>query len=642
VYPDFTIINDWKPPKRLDVSISQKLEYLEHGMGIDQARKALRLELDQCFLNDFPGLMVVQVTPGSGKTTCAIRAAEEACKYLDIQYPGKPHKIILFSERHDQYGSVARGGGWMHVYGRNQDNCKNFQYAKQIGEQGVPFSVCDLCDVEKAKCEYWRQHFRRLHRFMPVQQLGLLSVISQKVNPILILDDLNIQSLLPDPVHQSLTDLSWLRDYYPDMAELLDPLGETIFQQCGNEFLADRSLYQLLDEVLPENLPFLEDQPFIDMPDNFSQLQDSLKRLPHVSTDALLKELSTELTRYRSGDRLISRIAFYNKTIIHYPRLILPDIFKKLSLVLLNATPFVQGIRHLFRSNDILVRQHEMQLPLHPETEVVYDINNSNSKSSIGSSEQVIERWIDQVKRYCSCNEQTLIIATKTGEDILRTELQDDVEKCKIEFGHYGALSGLNKYQNFDTIILAQPFNPSPVVTAELYRQIYGGTEGEFLSLETVYRTAILSVDDNTAYEVSIPTMADQRLVPLYEHLRHSEMIQAAHRLRPLLNPKKIVVLTPIPLEGFSLVDIQYSTRADDTIEQLCKAIKGILDEKGYASRKDIAVAAKVSNSTARNYFKRIALKLGASIKQLRIPTRRYPQGRMTEVIVIASQRKFL
>ena len=141
----------------------------------------------------------------------------------------------------------------------------------------------------------------------------------------------------------------------------------------------------------------------------------------------------------------------------------------------------------------------------------------------------------------------------------------------------------MNGYSKYEQVIIAQPFNPNPVAVAERYRLVYGGVEGEPLALETTYRIETIT-DGENSYEITVTTMKDERLRPIYEAWRQGEMYQAAMRVRPIQNRRHIHILCAMPIEDLPPTEILYNSYYDEVY----KTVNDIIRSKEHCTRADI------------------------------------------------------
>jgi hypothetical protein len=135
-------------------------------------------------------------------------------------------------------------------------------------------------------------------------------------------------------------------------------------------------------------------------------------------------------------------------------------------------------------------------------------------------------------------------------------------------------------------------------------------------------------------YEVSVRSMKDKRLAPIYDRWRWSEMYQAAHRVRPLLNKRHIVVACAVPLDGLKPTFASYSNDRLNKHDKLYATADRLLKERGYFTRKDLELEAGVHKSTVSRHWPKLIKSLDLLIVKIPVPSKRYPNGRETEFAV--------
>jgi hypothetical protein len=398
--------------------------------------------------------------------------------------------------------------------------------------------------------------------------------------------------------------------------------------QAGTGWLADKPLYRSLSPAVDHIAHKL---PHVDFPEGASDAGE----LPSRHIIGLLHQLSKELRRYRHGQEFVSRIGLHDGKFVYYPPMDLPEELFSHPAVLLNSTADVEALRHLLERPGYPVEVYSPLIGLHPETEVEYVLDANHSKTTVKlAGEEYSERWEERVRDAADGNEETLVVATKEGE----TQLRDSLADVQVDLAHYGAVSGLNEYEGSDGIVLSQPFNPSPLAVAELYRRLYGGTPGKPLRLDTCWRLARLPAIEGKehTYEVTVTSLEDERLAPLYEQWRRAEMYQAAHRVRPALHKRRIVVTCAIPLPGLEPTSASYSNGGAETRARLEAAAARLLAQEGYFTRKELADEAGVHRSTVSRHWDRLVQEMGLSVIEVAVPTARYPNGRLAEAAMAA------
>jgi hypothetical protein len=609
----------WRRPKRVPApGLKPSCTF-----SLDQARAGIKQHIE-ARLNGERGLLIVTGPPGIGKTTIAKKAAEQIAHETD-------RRIAWFGTRHDQFDVVPRSPGWLHVEGRHGDNCEIAHIAEMVGNKGWPVSnlLCDnRCQVGRRRCTYWRQWQGEADRFMPAQHL-IAAALWDRPDLLLVCDELDIHHFVPEPVRLDLNGIGRYIVLQPELRDVLNSLMAFVAAN-GQEYLADAPLYKALDQILPDRPSLAQIVPG----DSSDDLDAWADNLPDARIGECLSELCRELERYRQGQRFVSRVAVYGGNIIHHPHPRLPSALFNHPAVLLNSTANVRALCHVLQRDGYSVEVYSPIVGLHPRTEVHYVLDANHSKSSISRNNNGYrDRWIQRVEDAVADSSQALVVATMEGEEMLREKLDHLVNSGRIVLAHYGALSGLNAYETCDTVALAQPFNPSPTAVAGLYRQVYGGRPGEPLDVSTGHRTVTLpwSDGDGKSWEVTASTMRDQRLAPIYDHWRWAEMYQAAHRVRPILHGRRIVITCAIPLSGLEPTSVSYTGRRTDTLDTLRAAARRLIREKDKFTREDLARAAGMSKSTVRRYWHDLLQAEHLHIVEYAVSSPRYPGGRRTE-----------
>jgi hypothetical protein len=338
-----------------------------------------------------------------------------------------------------------------------------------------------------------------------------------------------------------------------DVARYVDRTGE---------YTADAHLYEHLASLLPDArslVPFVQDwrrayRGLNDRRLGLLSLGKSTETMTRSCVDArvpyMLETMLREVERHLAGEQFLSRIVVYDGKLHFHGHRSMVEHVRARPIVLLNATADVKALRQLLETPDYHVDECSPQVGLHVGTTVRYVLEANHSKSYVRTDDAYRARWVERIRSAVAEAEQALVVATKESHGQLKEDLSDLVASKHIKLDYYGNVSGRNDYSDIGCIVLVQPFNPSPVAVAERYRSLHTGEVGEPLRLDPDYRRQALEWHDEVGrtYEVGVTSMADRRLAPIYEHWRWSEMLQAAHRVRPIENPWSIVVLCSIPL----------------------------------------------------------------------------------------------
>ncbi|MCH8295176.1 DUF3854 domain-containing protein [Candidatus Poribacteria bacterium] len=145
---------------------------------------------------------------------------------------------------------------------------------------------------------------------------------------------------------------------------------------------------------------------------------------------------------------------------------------------------------------------------------------------------------------------ETLVITWKKVADYLRG-LQDKGELPRsVAVEHYGNLEGSNEYQDRRTVILLGTPQINPADLEELAHALFANDD-EPISMDTleVFKAYDYVDCDGNGYETLVKCFVDDRVQLLARTFREDEIMQAAHRIRPLLTGgKQIVLLTDLPI----------------------------------------------------------------------------------------------
>jgi hypothetical protein len=473
------------------------------------------------------------------------------------------------------------------------------------------------------------------HRFMPSEHLTAVKLWGRR-GSLVILDEFDVSRLIPDPVCFKRDAISQWYRLWPEARWVLPTLLFTIFPFRGDDdWIADADLYEVLTAGLggthEHHVGELELPP---MPSD--DLDGWARNAQHRRAPEAIRTLYQERARYLNGQRFVSRIAVHGHQLVYYPEPEIPEELYNHTAVLLNATADVETLVTALRQHrgDYPIELYKPDVALAPQTEIRYVIDANHSQTSIEKNGHGYQRrWVQRVREAIGESDHALVMATKGGEDVLRQELADLIHNGQVVLDHYGAVSGRNEYEDCDTVVLAQPFNPPPPAVAGMYRSLYGGGPGEPLSTDICSRPRSFPWlnEEGKTYEVSVTSMRDERLAPLYEHWRRSEMYQAAHRVRPVLHKRRIVVTCAVPLEGLEPTSISYTDGRPGTRAKLVAAAERLLQNVPWLSRQSLAEESGLHLSTVSRHWSALVDSLGLQLDQMRVPSDRYPGGRLTE-----------
>jgi hypothetical protein len=122
-----------------------------------------------------------------------------------------------------------------------------------------------------------------------------------------------------------------------------------------------------------------------------------------------------------------------------------------------------------------------------------------------------------------------------------------------VDITHFGALRGLDRYKDHDTIIVAGREQPPPAVVEDLARSLFGDDE-EPLSLSGGFITEVRGyrLRDGTRHGVQVAVHADPRCQAILEQICERETEQAIDRLRLIhrKEPARVILLSNVVVDA--------------------------------------------------------------------------------------------
>ena len=117
---------------------------------------------------------------------------------------------------------------------------------------------------------------------------------------------------------------------------------------------------------------------------------------------------------------------------------------------------------------------------------------------------------------------------------------------------HFGALRGVDRFKDFDTVIIAGREQPAPGAVEALARSLFGDEE-EPLALGGAWTTELrpYRMRDGSRRGVEVAVHPDPRVQAILEQIRERETEQAIDRLRLIHRdrPARVIVLSNVPLD---------------------------------------------------------------------------------------------
>ena len=186
-------------------------------------------------------------------------------------------------------------------------------------------------------------------------------------------------------------------------------------------------------------------------------------------------------------------------------------------------------------------------------------------------------------------SKELVIITWKCVADHLRKRQQKGELPSELAIEHYGNTEGSNAYENRRVEILLGTPNCHPDDLCEMVNALFIAEEPIDMTRVEQWREYNYVDCDGNGYEAKVDVYADERVEMLAKIHKEYEIVQAAHRCRPMLHSgRTIYLLTRQPIDDLP------PTRLT-TVEQLAKELSRkshvSTEKKGLTFSKAVQVA---------------------------------------------------
>lgn len=148
--------------------------------------------------------------------------------------------------------------------------------------------------------------------------------------------------------------------------------------------------------------------------------------------------------------------------------------------------------------------------------------------------------------------------------------LEDIFRNAGLRTAHFFGQRGTNAFIDVDALFVVGTPMPSLTAMEKIARQIwdtrYRAFNNAWLSVPTAYHYITPTMQ---GVMVNVSEFADENLNIILRSVREAEIVQAAHRARPVFRPTDVWLFTNIPLEGLApskLVTVQAICDAPDNV----------------------------------------------------------------------------
>lgn len=599
-------------------------------MPIDQAQAYIRDQIMAYLAEENPAeMLLIQVDPGAGKTTMLVQIAEWYAEQQ--QYAEHQKRVFWCLPRHDLYPDVVKHAKtpewWYHWIPRSgieklevEAPCRyHTEIALWMQKKHPGKEFCDnprICgfDYINKHCPYWAQketrhpivvgvHQHLISGHMLQQQVGL--VIGDEYPIGMFAGDLHVPArhIVPYdmPHDQPFTEMvNILQSLALDQEEgiisgraLLDHLGgpRDVLEACQLfEELADEEQTR---EVRLRTVDAVEQAPY--------------KHIGMLRT-YLAKEASAALDP-KLADGYIERLSIKNKMLCYATRHELREEFKQIHMIWLDATANKDAYEKAF---DRKVRSVKVNIQKQGRT---FQIHSSlNSRHAMFDYDQKTKTAIPKPHAHKIKEQLRYIIQQYEYQNPLIITYQA-LEPFFAELGQTAGLSanrGTDRFNGCDAVFVVGRQEPSGDAVIKLAAalafdrmHLFDGTKSD--------RQVTFNYLDAEGYSYSYPK-TDYWFEPLLRALlwqiREAEMLQSAHRGRPIWNVCDIwlftnVAVDELPLDGlYEFADICQSPAGIDPNKWI--KLKAFIDQC-HAEDKPITPADlmkqfDISDKTARKW----------------------------------------
>ena len=551
-------------------------------LSIDAARAEIRAKMDEYLAMDHAAhMLLVALPPGSGKTTEAVRQAEQFAMQLRgrVLYAGPRHELWTDLMRESTFPAAARDAWWYHWQSHRAGDpdtgqgqtcrwARQFREWTERGHQGIQFCrkphVCGY-DYINEQCVYHAQKERQQpivfvqhqdivlgHPFLKHAQL----LIGDENPQSAFLHDWRIpahalipSSIFPTDGHTVLLDadtlnlLRDLRDLVDRAPQHVDGTAATAWQ--GEALLAmlggPEHVHTVCDEALLANelfqVPPLRGGP------------DAVDSVPYAHLRPLLLHLRNEAAEALAGRAYVSRVRITRAGLRLLLRRQPESSDRRLPdhIIWLDATANTDVYELMFDRKVV---------PIAPRVQMagrVYQVTASlnNRDTMLGEDVPAVDgkRGKNRSAKRADVSAQVAQIVSTHGYTrpavVTYKDLKALFQARGYDTAHFYGLRGSNAFTSHDALIVVG--TPQPTIEG-LIDQAAMLHQERMRPFNATWSDQVVRYGAHAfGYAVS-GFHYDDELHALLQQSREAELIQAAHRVRPLFRPVDVWLLTNLPL----------------------------------------------------------------------------------------------
>lgn len=547
-------------------------QHAEPALSIDECRTLIRHKMTEYLMTPDPTYkLLIALPPGGGKTTEAVRQAElMANAGQRILYAGPRHNIWDDLMRASTIAEANRDQFWYHWQphtagdpetGQGQTCRYAWQFKKWVerGHEGIDFcshpKVCGWPYINNA-CIYHRQKLQpQPIVFVQHLDIALHHPFLKKTN-ILIGDESPLSAFL-----------------YPWRIEPRDIVPSGLFS--SEEHAPDTALIELVEALrtLVDSAPPINPEtkkPFpawegqlllgqlggaehvLDVCDEHSKIDvtakaavpaiwspDQAETVPCWYLDQLLPLLKVEAREAVAGHEYVHRVRVDRQGLTLLLRRRQDQLPSH--VIWLDATANPRMYRDIFGG------EIEVVAPRVKMTGKVYQVHArlNNKDRLVGGNAERTTRIDHAAERKAVQQQVDQIVRIGRYQRPATISFKAIIDEFGYESAYFGGLRGSNRLQDCDAlIVVGTPQAGIPTLRDQAAMLLSGRT----LPFDMTWSDRILPYPGHPYGYAASGFWHDKTLQSLLQETRESELVQAAHRVRPLYRPVDVWLLTNLPL----------------------------------------------------------------------------------------------
>lgn len=542
--PDYLDLPDNLIPYQRETVVVQAPDYTpQASMTVDEARSMLRDEIDNYLDTDLPDYMLlVRASPGVGKTHAAVRTAER------LATEGK--RVMYAGPRHDFFQDIMKittqPQDWYEWLPRDEETCDYDDPMRRWinkGYKAMDFcsKVCGWRHVNEG-C-VWHQQKKRTEKVMYCQHAHIMA------HPlkfhVVIGDENPFSTFLHEWVIRPADVMPMGMDHKEDFTHMLQELAGIVALSTNNKLpLMGPQLLEALggaQRVLEACEAFRISPDALAMSPDIHDADDA-DRVSPFHLPALVNLFLREAAACLSGGKYLERIIVVSGEL----RLLLrKHISEELPphIIWLDAT----GEPHIYEE---LFKRPVRVIDATPTLKgAIYQVTNrANGKGAVEGEKPQVVRWRDQLLEQ--------IDAIRQSKDYVKPAVITfqgiEKELSDIDSMHFYASRGSNSFIDVDCMIIAGTPQPSLTEVEKVAKMIYFDRMEAFDTTWADKMVAYNYVNEDTDTGLGRDVGGywnDPDMSAMLWSVREAEIIQAAHRSRPISRECDIWLLTNLPVK---------------------------------------------------------------------------------------------